>query len=135
MQITPKCVMCSLFGVINTFFVILWSRIPAQVCMTTIRRSDSNNLHFREKLCTDPNILETPLTDKYQAKLPESMIVKTELWKKWIKKLFILTFLFGNIFSSGQKYHSCPTRKSLKNAKIKSEHQNSRNELKISFGW
>ena len=50
----------------------------------------------------------------------ERISPKTELWKKWMKKLFALPFLFENIFSSGQKYHSCPARKSLKNAKIKS---------------
>ena len=52
MEISPKCVMSSLMGVVSTFFVILWSRIPAQVCITTIRRSDSNNLllerHFAQ---------------------------------------------------------------------------------------
>ena len=74
--------------------------------------------------------------DPFHNRLTSREIInpKTELWKKWMQKLSALTFLFGNIFSSGQKYHSCPTRKSLKNAKLKSEHQNTRNELKISFG-
>ena len=37
---------------------------------------------------------------EYQAKLSEIMIVKTELWKKWMKKLSALTFLFENIFQA-----------------------------------
>ena len=44
---------------------------------------------------------------------------ENRVMKKMDEKLFALTFLFGNLFSNGQKYHSCPTRKLLKNAKIK----------------
>ena len=55
---------------------------------------------------------------EYEAKPPEIIIVETELWKKWMKKLSALTFLFGNIFPSGKKSHSCIARKLLKNAKI-----------------
>ena len=64
----------------------------------------------------------------------ECYIGKNELWKIWTKKFSATTFLFGNIFSIGQKPHSCPTRKSLKNAKISPYHENSWNELDFSLG-
>ena len=49
------------------------------------------------------------------------MSPKTELWKKWMKKLSALTFLFDNIFSSGQKSHLCIAGKLLKDAKESSD--------------
>ena len=96
------------FMIHNTTATLYHSNTPRRYQQST----------FREYTLRRSEYFQISLINEYQAKLPGTMIVKTELWKKWIKKLFHLTFLFEKIFPSGQKYHSCPARKSLKNAKI-----------------
>ena len=57
---SSKCVMSFLVGMINTFFTIFCSKIPQQLYITTMRRSDINNRLLESSLCIDPIILKYP---------------------------------------------------------------------------